>query len=697
MRQPYDVEIVDAGTSPLSSATEATSASHAMICGCPACTKSLFLTALTTGTTTAALDPTALLTDDIANDSSTTATLTVDGAHVFSTINTLGDLDFFRVQLTAGQTYEFGLYSAVGGPSGVALADAFIELYDANGQLLGVADGGADTPLNAVNSGFDALLSFTATTSGTYFVNARAFDQDPTNGTGGDFVGDYEVFARTGDPRTAYQPLYTIDSPLHSIDWGSQFPRTSRNPDGDNGPRDNGAAFEGTVFNPTYGVTGKNVITYYFAKTGDVFVDENPATVGSTDTMVALGVTDWEKAAFRQAFNLYEQVADIVYIEVGNRAEADIDIITYKGTPGAGASLLGRMSPPGEENAGQAEFNAGDARWTQEGLTQGGFYFPTLLHEFGHGHGMAHPHDNGGRSSIMRGSDDGSVIGGGLADFNLSQQVHTIMSYNDGWATSPYGQPRSGGVTGTEVDHFGWMGTLAPLDIAVIQDKYGVNEEWARGNDVYLLKDVNAPGTFYSAIWDAAGTDEIRYSGAADANIDLRAATLQYEEGGGGWVSYATGIHGGFVIANGVTIENATSGSGSDTLTGNAAGNSLSSGQGADLLRGGDGQDTLSGGTGGDVLWGEAGNDLLIGGAGADGFRFEGDFGDDAIQDFSDLVDRIWLAPDTGVDAFSDLRITLNVRGGVKGSLITFGDGEDTIWLRLISPTQLSASDFVFG
>ena len=37
--------------------------------------------------------------------------------------------------------------------------------------------------------------------------------------------------------------------------------------------------------------------------------------------------------------------------------------------------------------------------------------------------------------------------------------------------------------------------------------------------------------------------------------IDLRAATLQYEYGGGGWVSYAYGIHGGYTIANNVVIE----------------------------------------------------------------------------------------------------------------------------------------------
>jgi len=696
MRPLFDAETIELSTAP----SGLSHGAQALACGCDACAKATAFTAMTTGQSggaNAALNPLTLLSDGIAGDRSTTATLTVDGDHVVSTLNTLGDFDFFRVELVAGQTYEFGVYAAIGGPGGVPLADAFVEVYDAAGNLLGVSDGGGDTALNGINSGFDALLSFKATVSGTYYVNARAFDQDATNGTNGDFVGDYEAFARTADPRTAYEPLYTIDSPLHSIDWGTQFARTSRNPDGDNGPRDNGAEFSGTVFNPTYGVTGKNVITYYFAKTGDVFVDENPLTVGSTDTMVALGLQDWEKAAFRQAFNLYEQVADIVYIEVGSREEADIDIITYKGTPGVGASLLGRMSPPGTENAGQAEFNAGDARWTQEGLQQGGFYFPTLLHEFGHGHGMAHPHDNGGRSSIMRGSDDGSVIGGGLADFDLSQQVFTIMSYNDGWATSPYGQPRSGGVTGTEVDHFGWMGTLAPLDIAVMQDKYGVNEEWARGNDLYVLKDVNAAGTFYSAIWDAAGTDEIRYSGARNANIDLRAATLQYEEGGGGRVSFADGIHGGFVIANGVTIENATSGSGTDTLTGNTADNALSGGAGNDQLRGGAGADTLTAGAGDDKLWGEAGNDLLIGNGGADSFRFEGDFGDDAIQDFVDGVDRIWLSLSTGADAFADLRITTELRGGVAGSLVTFGDGEDTIWLRLITPAQLGGGDFLFG
>lgn len=644
-----------------------------------------YKTALLAGGLTAP-NPLALLTDTVAGDRTTNATITVGGAAVVSTINTLGDFDFFKVELTAGKTYEFLMLGKIGGPSLVPNADSLVELYDANGVMLGSADGGASSTLNAANSGFDAMLTFTAPTDGIYYVNARSFDQDPTNGSNGDSVGDYELSARLGDPRAAYKPLYSIDSPLHSIDWGTQVDRTVRNPDGENGPRDNGAPNTGVLYNSTFDVSGKNVITYYFAKGGDLFVDGNPATAGSTDTMIqAADMADWEKAAFKAAFAEYEKVADVLYIEVQNRAEADFKLITYQGTPGVGASLLGRMSPPNEENEGQAEFNRGDVRWTQEGLAQGGFYFPTLLHEFGHGHGMAHPHDNGGHSSVMRGSDDGSVIGGATADYDLSQQVFTIMSYNDGWTTSPYGQPNSGGITGTEAEHFGWMGTLAPMDIAVMQDKYGVNEEYALGDDVYALKDVNAVGTFYSAIWDAGGVDTMLYEGARDANLDLRAASLEYEYGGGGWVSYADGVHGGYVIANGAVIENAIGGSGADTLTGNDIVN---------VLRGRDGADVIDGMGGDDLLFGGAGNDTLTGGWGADQFWFEPGSGRDVIVDFVE-GDTIGFGGG-GPASFAELGIIADMRDGVAGTYITWGQGADGVWLQNVTPSSVTPEAFVF-
>lgn len=643
-------------------------------CGCGKRWTDFFRDYVGDGVRPAVTAPTLLTTDLVPGDTSTTATLTVDGDHVISTIDTIGDQDFFAVQLVAGQTYDISLFLVVGGPSLVPLADAYIELYDAAGNLIVTADGGGpNTP-----SGLDAILTFTAEASGTYYVNARAYDQDPTNGTTGDFVGDYDLSVTTVDTSdpTAYVPFYSPDSPLHSIDWGSQFDRTVRNPDGDNGTRDNGVPDTGTITNPTYGIVGKNVITYYFAEQGDVFLSEDPTNPGLENMIQARDLEQWEMDAFVAAFGLYEQVADLQYVRVSTREEADIKIILYEGTPGVGASLLGRMSPPNEQNEGQMEINAGDYRWTEEGVSPGGFYFPTLLHELGHGHGMAHPHDNGGRSSVMRGaapSDDPveGAIGGQFGDFGLSQQIYTIMSYNDGWneidgvggRPAGHGGPSSGGLE-MQADHYGWMGTLAALDIALLQDKYGVNEEWATGNDVYVIGDVNQPGAHYSTIWDGGGVDEIRYVGQRDAVIDLRAATLQYEEGGGGRVSFALGAWTGMTIANGVVIERATGGDGDDLITGNGAANILSGGLGADVFIGGGGRDKIYGGDGEDLAdYGTAavavGVNLKKGKAGIDG---------------NGSTDRLYEIENLTGSAYAD-RIT----GDTGVNVILGGAGDDTL------------------
>ncbi len=673
---------------PMVIATEDAEAAQTVLlrCGCAGCMK------MSKNTDGFAFDgvgddkdiaPTApvLITTDVhADDATTTATLELDGAHVIAAIDTVGDMDWFKVHFEAGQTYDVSMFLKVGGPNAVPLADAFLELYDANGTFILSADGGGpNTP-----SGLDAILTYTAEVTGDYYINARSFDNEPADGTNGEFVGDYEIFLTSVDANApgSYVPFYSPDSPLHSIDWGSVFDRSSRNPDGDNGSRPNYRTPDGgsPITNNEYGITGKNVITYYFAKQGDVFVDEEP---GGIATMVqAKNMLQWEKDAFRVALDQFENVADIIYIEVATRAEADLKFITYQGTPGVGASLLGRMSPPNEPNEGQAEFNSGDVRWTEAGVSQGGFYFTTLLHEFGHGHGMAHPHDNGGRSSVMRGAgpseDAGSVpIGGTLGDFDLSQQVFTMMSYNDGWQSSPYGMPSSGGITGTNASPFGWMGTLGALDIAVIQDKYGVNEEYNSGANIYSLKDENAAGTFYSSIWDGGGTDEIRYTGARDANIDLRAASLQYEQGGGGWMNYAFGIHGGYTIANGVVIENGTTGSGNDSLRGNEAANVLRGNAGNDTIGGFGGNDRLEGGAGDDIVDGGLGNDNLIGGD-----------GNDQLTDTGGTSDQLY--GQNGNDVLAIARAA----GGAGSFVLDGGAGDDRFILSALSGmTQARGGD----
>src|SRR4051794_19141700 len=582
-------------------------------------------------------------------------TINVGDPSTIGTINTIGDQDFYAIHLDAGTLYQIGLYGYASGPNAAPLPDAYIELYDSSGHLIDAADGGGETP-GGQAEGTDAMLTVKVDTSGTYYINARAFDQNDANGGTGDGVGDYELFARV----STYTPYYDTNSPLYSIDWGTQVNKihqSVRNPDGNEGPRDTGNPQGTTSYSDATSlqalataqgkgdITGKNVITVYFAHAGEVYVDDDPTTPGTTETNVAKGFAAWEISAYEYAFAAYEKVADIVYLVVGgpniydpltHTAAADFTFLTYEGTPGPGVSLLGRMSPPDTDNEGQSEFNALDERWTQAGLAPGGFSFTTLIHEMGHGHGLAHPHDNGGHSGVMHGVQaDGPVASYTNGDYDLNQSVYTMMSYEDGWEKSPYGQAST-------TDPNGWLKGLMAFDIAAIQDKYGVNEDTATGNNVYLLEDSNHGTTFdadnnilqyasgFESIWDAGGNDEIKYVGTKDANIDLRPATLKYEYGGGGWISYAWGVYGGFTIAHGGTIEKGTTDAGNDTIYGNAVANILSSGAGNDFVhaeQGGD--DTVNLGDGNDAAYFGAAytaGDSIDGGVGSDQVALQGDY-----------------------------------------------------------------------
>lgn len=188
---------------------------------------------------------------------------------------------------------------------------------------------------------------------------------------------------------------------------------------------------------------------------------------------------------------------------------------------------------------------------------------------------------------------------GDYGDFDLNQGVFTTMSYNDGWHTAPHVADRN--VTPSNFG-YGWQGTLMAIDIAELQERYGANMNYMKGDNTYVLPSANGVGTYYSCLWDAGGRDTIRHDGAAAAVIDLRAATLDYSATGGGVVSYVNAIYGGFTIANGVIIENATGGSGDDLLRGNSAANVLDGRQGADSMFGGNGNDVYMVDAQGDIV-----------------------------------------------------------------------------------------------
>ncbi|HEV2747964.1 MAG TPA: pre-peptidase C-terminal domain-containing protein [Allosphingosinicella sp.] len=387
-------------------------------------------------------------------------------------------------------------------------------------------------------------LSFAPAASGTYYIQVDAYRRQ----TGGFTLNVDEVdFSRL--------------DPLDSIDWGTQLPSKD--------------------------------VTVYFAARGQTY-----------DGVTSLGWTPYQIGRAMAAFQTWADVTDLNFTVTSEPNGATFKLVTTESN-----EFLGYFNPPGTPGAGVGVFAVNGDGWDDAGgLEQGGFGWITLVHEFGHGLGLAHPHDDGGTSDVMAAV---TAPYGSYGVFDLNQGVYTTMSYNDGWQRHP--DAAGGGATASPLT-YGYQGGPGAFDIALVQQKYGADLERNGGDTVYVLPSVNAPGTFWTTIWDTGGVDTIAHNGSASALIDLTAATLDYSPTGAGVISHADGIFGGFAIANQVLVENAAGGSGADILIGNAAANRLDGGAGADTMIGGLGDDMYVIDEAGDIV-------KEVAGAGADGVQ----------------------------------------------------------------------------
>jgi Ca2+-binding RTX toxin-like protein len=476
--------------------------------------------------------------------------------------------------------------------------------------------------------------------------------------------------------------------------------------------------------------TAPLTINVHFLDDGSGTGWENQGTItdAAGNTFGYDGWTAYEQQQARLAFAQFSAVANVAFNFVTDIAVADFVLATGNnaevGSLGYWNVGGGTLTVNGVDYDvdGVGVFNWEGEGWDflgpGGGLEAGGFGFVTLLDNIAHGLGLALPHDTDGGSTVMAGVTSPT---GDFGDFDLNQGIYTTMSFNDGWHTAPHGSSPS--------DTYGWQGAPMALDIAVLQEAYGANMATNLGDTVYVLPDTNVTGTFYQAIWDAGGTDTIAYGGSGHAIIDLRAATLEYELGGGGFVSYVSGIHGGFTIAHGVVVENATGGAGNDTLIGNDADNVLTGGPGADLLDGGAGSDTasyhtaaagvvanlgnpsnndgealgdsyvsienLQGSDFADMLVGDAGDNDILGGAGND--RLSGNAGADVLHGGpgndvltgGDGDDRLFGRADddtlyggAGNDRLSGNAGADVLHGGPGNDVLTGGDGDDRLFGR---------------
>ncbi|HEX9946048.1 MAG TPA: M10 family metallopeptidase C-terminal domain-containing protein, partial [Allosphingosinicella sp.] len=522
--------------------------------------------------------------------------------------------------------------------------DTILYLRGSTGSLLASNDD-ISWPSDASSS-----FQFQATVTGDYYLEITGYSHSAAPGGN---TGGYVIDFREVPP----------PDPLDSIDWG-------------------------TAANiPTVMVDGVRTAYIYFALAGENFGENavggdptQPAS-GSNGTLVSHGWTEYEKAQFMLAMQEYTKILGIHYVETTNSAVATFRVITNSSY--AYGAYAYPQDPAFGTQRGIMVFNVDNRGWeldsadpavTVDGLGRGGFSWATILHEAGHAHGLAHPHDTGGGSSVMVGVSGPYSLG----VFNLNQQVYTQMSYNDGWHTHPGGSVTNGDPTGWRSDA-GWNATMGAFDIAVLQERYGAAPAHEAGDTVYTLKDVNAEGTYFETIYDTGGIDTIAYGGVRGAQIDLNTATLDYTVTGGGIVSFvhtlpgetaAQAIKGGFTIAKGVVIENATGGSGNDVLIGNEAANVLTGNGGNDVFIGGGGADTFRGGGGDDRYMVDAG-DTIEENAGE---------GTDTVQTALAVFSLAALANVenlTGTSAGAQ-----DLRGNGSSNVITGGAGNDLLRLQ---------------
>ncbi len=214
------------------------------------------------------------------------------------------------------------------------------------------------------------------------------------------------------------------------------------------------------------------------------------------------------------------------------------------------------------------------------------YSFQTYIHEIGHALGLGHSGNYNGSANY--GTDNHYANDSWQASVMsyFSQHENTYINASYVYAISPQ-----------------------IADIIAVRNLYGTSGTTRTGNTVYgdgansgdVMQQVSSMNSYISfTIVDDGGTDTLNFSSyGGSQSINLNAESI----------SSVRGYTGNLIISRGTVVENATSGNGNDTLTGNGIANLLSGGGGNDTLLGNGGDDQLRGGLGADTLNGGGGYD----------------------------------------------------------------------------------------
>ena len=609
---------------------------------------------------------------DIAADSSTTTVITVGGAPINDVLEVIGDHDWVRIELVAGQKITISV-------DGLTLDDSFVRVRDSIGNQLAEND---DISLGSVR---DSRLVFTAPSTSTYYIDVSAFNDAGT--------GTYQLKVETWAPPQVV-PVSQIADFLSDGYWG--------------GERHHFAATQGgsiTVNLTLLTTAGQNLAREALALWSDVIgITFNEVSTGGQITF-----DDREAGAFATATRS-GGITSTAHVNVSTQWLASYgstintySFQTYVHEIGHALGLGHAGYYNGEGNyATDAEF-ANDA-WSTSIMS----YFDQLDNSYFSGQGftkafavtpmIADIRAMGtlyGLSTITRTGDTtyGFNNNSGRAVFNASLGTITAYTVFD-----------SGGI-----DTLNYSGFFQDQNISLVQESFsnvgaGIgNITIAFGTVIENLlsgsgNDVLTGNSADNLINGGGGNDVINGGGGNDTLIGFYGNdTLNGGAGAGDTASYAS-------ASAGVNVNLATSAASSIAASDGAL-------VGVDSLNdieniiGGDFGDILVGNSVANQITGGAGADMLTGGAAADTFRDTASgLNGDTITDFA-TGDRI-VVSDATLAGFtfnltgSALTFTggsLTLTGGVSGTLVAsaaVGGGVQLSIQAVVGPVADVRNDF---